>query len=186
MSNKDAVIEKIKKLHALSMSNNAGESTASMQAISRLLKANNLSLDDIDFGRKSADVSEIRIVTDYRNFMYYQKLLIQIICRFHITVLIDNIRYPNPHIEFILVGKLADINIAKEVYFYLETSAKTLLKQCRMNTPGYIDSKSFYFGFFSEVERRLKEQTEEAKENYGLMVVDNKESRDSYIIQSMG
>lgn len=171
----EKTLNKIKKLHALSFSDKAGESVAARLAMNKLLMKNGITLSDIET-LDMEDNELIHVRLDGVNNKRKSRLDVDIIntlSEFFFVNALFNITFNGYKIT--LVGRKKDVELATYVMGFLTSEFERQLKVARKEDKG-IKRNSFCYGFFQAITENLRREREQVQE-WGLVVVDNKQER---------
>lgn len=170
----NSIADKIKKLFALSASNNPEEAALATERARQLLEKYNLTLTDVEI--KTADMIEKSITltrsskgTNYKNLPSWSYGLLEILNEhFYVKALLVA-SHLNDNVVYIL-GARKDVEVATYVFNYLfrevETLCNTYLKQFR-GTRGQDlkhTSYSYKLGAIAGIEQILTEQRSRQKQ----------------------
>ncbi|MDR3630748.1 MAG: DUF2786 domain-containing protein [Desulfocapsaceae bacterium] len=159
------IVEKIRKLLALSQSANEHEAALAMKMAGRLLEKHNLAQlpDDsqhnfvyLIINRKKKRIAE------------YQRRIIAILTKhFHVEAVSSSLYDPGTdeiYKTFELFGKQANVQIAEYCYDFLEQKLSALWQERAhpVQGNGRIAKKSYYLGLLKGLSDRLTEQSDEA------------------------
>jgi hypothetical protein len=144
----EAIIEKIKKLFALSNSPSEAEALLAMEKANHLLKEYNLSISDIKEDNRFSLIEEA--YSSCQKERTWRTVLIQIVCKANFCTLVQYNFYKKK--EFHIVGKKHNIVVAKEMIAYLESAIERISKEVSGTY-----RNSFKLGIVSRLAERFKE-----------------------------
>lgn len=195
MNDKDRVIiEKIKKLLALSQSNNEYEAAAAAEKARELLEAYRLSMSDVE--RTSDVITDKYHNLDRPNFPQWLCVLIEAISKhFNCKAIYYRRDYDNPTVRVRFVGTEIDIEITEYVFTYLYRTVQSIASDQKV-PPGHnaIQFKnSFRYGLSMGIKEKLEQMRsihehqmpKDLKAKSGEMVVIKTARVDAYIVRNM-
>lgn len=161
----EAIIEKIKKLFALSNSPNEAEALLAMEKANHLLKEYNLSLSDIKEDNRFSLIEESYSTSQRERS--WRKVLINIVCKANFCTLVQYNSYKKTELR--IVGKKHNILVAKEMIQYLEATIERISKEVSGTY-----RNSFKLGIVTRLAERLKEiENKDDPECKALVVQEN-------------
>jgi hypothetical protein len=168
MSDVTSVIEKVKRLLALSQSSNANESAAAMAAANRLIDAYRLEMTDIE--GQDDQVSEP--IEEDPDFLYesgkmtnWRRALAMKLCSHYGVALWNDATWSTGRkiSRYRMVGKRSDMGIVRYLYVYLTTEIERLsAKEAR--GMGRVFSTSYCDGFVHGIGEQLKASRTEVQQ----------------------
>lgn len=180
----EKALQKIQKLHALTLSNHSGESGNAKKKRDLLLKKHNLSIEDID--KEDSSINDCAIIIEGKQKLtILHSMIISILKEcFFVDVLYGNQKDPESgriDLRLTVIGNKADIDTAKYAFSVLAREFKRVWDKARkekgLNTK---HRTSFFVALGSEVTQSLKQEGIAMAQEWGLVVVDNKKERSSY------
>lgn len=167
----DKVVEKIKKLLALTDSANEHEAKIAMLMAQKLMARHNLDIKDV-VAKDKENVCEIYAGTYGKRT--WRRILAKVISKnFRCEHFYNN--RGNKGFIVVFVGLLDDIKIAKSIYEFaisvIEKNQKRVYKELRMvgfETKGV--KKSYAIGFVYGLDDSFEEQKDEMPEEYALVL----------------
>jgi hypothetical protein len=152
------IVNKIKKLLALSTSSNEHEAALASQRANELLIKHNLSLTEI---QGADDIVEFE-TTPVSRIPSWKEILFSNIADYYFCRLFRTTEKNNKH-AFLLIGKQTNIEIAKQMFEYL---AATIDKMAKKQTyfKGRTSLNSYRHGIVSTLIRRFEEMKKQAME----------------------
>jgi len=173
MTDKNPIIEKIKKLLALAASSNEHEAALAASHAQRLLAAHNLAMADIESERKPELADRVE-TSAAKNLPKWVRHLSGSVCA---AFDCQAIHHPaTGKLTFIGVG--ADVQIAAYTFAFLERTIRRLCSQymkCAViastaNRQRELMRQSYYLGAVSTVTVRLREQKQQTPVTPGALV----------------
>ena len=144
--NNDAVIEKLKKLFALSESPNGAEAASALAKAHLLLAKHGLAMTDLE---KKDELVMQRVVLDRKRIRNWESALLAAVMSATYT---EALLLPGEG-KVCFVGREVNIIAAENLFNYLRIS---ILKVSRKFTGGFINAESFRLGMVVNITERLK------------------------------
>lgn len=168
----EAIIEKVKKLFALSSSPNEAEALLAIEKANYLLKEYNLSISDIKEDNRFSLIEET--YSSCQKERTWRKVLINIVCKANLCTLVQYNSYKQT--EFRIVGKKHNIIVAREMIQYLESSIERISKEISGTY-----RNSFKLGIVSRLAERLKEVEKKDEPECKALVLQELSSIEQYL-----
>lgn len=192
----DSVLDKIKKLLSLSKSNNAHEAELAMTKAQRLAAeySVNLSLINIFEGSKKQKLIEKKDNIYLGNRKSISQRFVSSILRdhFNVKILYSGTRYGG--MNLILIGTKESIDLAEYINSYLNQTFLSLWRDYYAKSNCALNVRNSYLsglqqGLSSKLQNEQKQveteklatQTEETKNSFSLMVINEKERLDKAV-----
>lgn len=165
----NSIIEKVKRLQALSKSSNLNEAMNAAAIANRLIDEHRLTEEDLDDNPMVDDldpVYETGKITTWKN-----NLVILVAGHYGCAVYIAQ-TYPNgrKYSSYHLVGKKSDIEIAKYMIIYFMNQCDNL-SGIHARGKGRIYANSFCLGFVSGVVQKLNESRKDIESKSGSDII---------------
>lgn len=158
MRDREKVLERIKKLLALSNSDNEHEAANAASQAQLLLSKYNLCIDDIsDVVKSDYEVKEARVAEGKRLDKWFYKLFISVSRSFGCSPLVET---SYRHKALIMVGTETDILSARLTLEYLYTTIERLTNRNALGN-GRAFVNSYRQGLVTSIASRLSERTKE-------------------------
>ncbi len=152
--NKENIVEKIRKLLALSQSDNEAEASLAMQRVHELLVKYNLEMEEVKVN--NTPVTKEVMADGQRLKEWRLELAVGIAKAYFCKTLITNFDYG--YYEFNLVGKPHNIEIAKSMYEYLESAIMRISKKNIRKNAKAKYRESYKYGMAMRLADRLQEK----------------------------
>jgi len=165
----EKLIDKIKKLLALSKSPNESEAELAARRVHELLTKYNLSMDDIE----EKEIREGNIISG-RALKKWRHLLIDAVAKYYYC---QSLQYTSNsgYYRMVFIGQKHNIFICKSMYEYLE---KAILKECKIIHKNAKNTyrENFKIGMVIRISERMEELAKEifAPGEKALVVTENK------------
>ena len=173
------IIKKIQKLHAMSTSTHLGEADNASKMRDRLLEKYEITLDDLDsFQTKDTKLTEdVMEMTGRKKMTILFDVVLGILKKhFFVEVVYHN----DTHLRISLIGNKSDVEIAKYIFTYLCRKFEAEWNRYKKLYPG-AHRNSFLFGMHDGLDKKLTTQTKNDVQEFGLIVVDQKEKRQTFV-----
>lgn len=174
MENMDNIIKKIQNLLALANSSNENEASLAANMANKLLTKHNLSLQQIQ--KREKTFGSNRIETGKRRFASELTYVSSLVEEFFFVRIIHS-RHRDfmgklSNYTMLVIGESHNVMIAEYVIEFLSRSFKENFKNYRKATGCPISSKkSYYYGLFAGLHKKLKESVQTVQAETGLVLV---------------
>lgn len=158
---KDKIIDKVKKLLALSKSSNEHEAGLALENANKLLMKHNLEMADIDEVSLSDIIEENDLILGKRIMSWKIDLLNAVMRLNGCQILMHRVRNGNKRIS--AIGKKHNIEVSIFMYDYLIKTMDRTLKEKQKDD--VIDPFSYRMGFCSAISRKVNEILQERERN---------------------
>lgn len=162
MTEKEKIIDKVKKLLALSKSSNEHEAGLALENANKLLMKHNLEMTDIEEIDMNDIIEEDSIISGKRIMSWKINLLESIMRLNGCQILMHNRRNGNKRIS--AIGKKHNIEVSVSMYEYLTSTMDRTLKE-KQKEEFMIDPFSYRMGFCSAISRKVNEILQEREQN---------------------
>jgi hypothetical protein len=175
MMTEGEVIEKVKKLLALSRSPNEHEAKLAAERAHELMLRHNLSLQKLE--RKGPEgIEDGTIRKQWRDTE--DKFLFPILIEhFFVRIVLDRIQATESRPSELvvhMVGTKSNVEVAQYVYEFLKTTFRALGKDYNARTQaGERARQSYYAGLEAGIQKQLRARKQAVQQEMGLMVVEN-------------
>lgn len=168
------IIKKIQNLLALANSSNEHEASAAANMANKLLMKYNLSLQQIEKREKKYDAS--RKSTGKRRFGSETSFVCSLLEEFFFVRIIHSRKRDFlgriENYEMVIIGEKHNVAIAEYVLDFLSSTYKECFKKYRKQTGCPVSSrKSYYYGLYAGLHKKLKESTQKVQQEAGLVLV---------------
>jgi len=181
INNKSDIVEKFRKVFALTTSSNEGEAQAAMLMAQKMMVEYNLSMSDVSMGEiNKKEVINESISQSSRSAWWHQHLASIIADNFKCGIYIHRSR-SNGITNIKYIGLKNDVEIAKQVYLYaVEAISFSYKKYIRENS--YRDNKQgiknqYIYGYLEGLKAKFAEQVK--NNEWGLVIVKDKVVNDA-------
>lgn len=158
---KDRIIDKVKKLLALSRSSNEHEAGLALENANKLLMKHNLEMADIDEVSLNDIIEENDLISGKRIMSWKINLLDAVMRLNGCQILMHNVRNGNKRIS--AIGKKHNIEVSVSMYEYLIKTMDRNLKEKQKDD--IIDPFSYRMGFCSAISRKVNDIIREREQN---------------------
>lgn len=185
MTKQENVIERVRKLLALSESPNENEAKAALQKAYDLLAKHKLQIQDVE-GVNAKDINIIRKITDIsftRQKGYWKYCLIEAIANNYCVGIFTNYQKGKRKRNVVLMGAEEDLLLCLELYDfaskYVEDFSKIIKRVKKYTTAEMTKIENAYgIGFSEGVNDMFEEQRKNNEEEWGIILSTPKEVQD--------